>query len=558
MAEAHLRTDLLKNIPELEDNEKLLSDCISICKDYNVSGDNFFWIWESLRYGSSNAALGAERPTFSAASAESVKIKLVDEMKAKRLKEQKEQMNAQRRQLALAHLVRKAPRGSGSDAKLVATAAPSVSFKIPIEDRRTRKYRYMYEKISERSEILDERIDEFGELIREHYNIDDLGDPSATSEEDVVVVGRICNDPDSASASAKLSEGTIFLESSRMMGSGSRVPLRFSSSLKLRGAPQGANSIGLFPGSIVALRGRNGGGGFFAVEEILSLPLPSPSTEPPNHKAFTMAMACGPYTTEVDLEYKYFNALMEKLRSSPPSVLLLLGPFIDAAHPLIKSGEVEEIPAKIFKRRFVEPLEDFLKASPQSLILLEPSIRDILSDHPVYPQCELDSVPFNDPRIKLIPNPSRFTINDVSFGSTSVDVLFHIRNQEYAQRGTVVDPMPPVTPESSGTDPLTNSCRQLLCQRSFYPLFPVPTDLSGEVNLDVSHSDGLRLDQRAHQHAPDVLLLPSKLKQFTKMVDGTWAVNPSFLMKGTYASISVPDTPRSELRRAIRCEIVKL
>lgn len=30
--------------------------------------------------------------------------------------------------------------------------------------------------------VLDERIDEFGELVRGYYNIDDLGDPSSTSE----------------------------------------------------------------------------------------------------------------------------------------------------------------------------------------------------------------------------------------------------------------------------------------------------------------------------------------------------------------------------------------
>lgn len=59
--------------------------------------------------------------------------------------------------------------------------------------------------------------------------------------------------------------------------------------------------------------------------------------------------------------------------------------------------------------------------------------------------------------------------------------------------------------------------RALIICCSFYPLFPVPADLSAEVNLDVTHSDGLRLDQSAHQHAPDVLLLPSKLKQFTKV-----------------------------------------
>lgn len=57
----------------------------------------------------------------------------------------------------------------------------------------------MYEKLSERSEglaaqdrssdiiltlhlVLDDRIDEFAEIIREHYGITDLGDPSAATE----------------------------------------------------------------------------------------------------------------------------------------------------------------------------------------------------------------------------------------------------------------------------------------------------------------------------------------------------------------------------------------
>jgi len=61
------------------------------------------------------------------------------------------------------------------------------------------------------------------------------------------------------------------LESSRMLASGARVPLRFDQSLKIRGGPGGVGSIGLFPGAIVALRGRNGGGGWFLVTEILSV-----------------------------------------------------------------------------------------------------------------------------------------------------------------------------------------------------------------------------------------------------------------------------------------------
>lgn len=35
---------------------------------------------------------------------------------------------------------------------------------------------------SKHSKALDDRIDEFGELIREHYNITELGDPSFSTD----------------------------------------------------------------------------------------------------------------------------------------------------------------------------------------------------------------------------------------------------------------------------------------------------------------------------------------------------------------------------------------
>ena len=60
----------------------------------------------------------------------------------------------------------------------------------------------MYEKVSQRSEgrvsplspvqfsityivaptVLDDKIDEFAELVREHYDLPDLGDPGASTE----------------------------------------------------------------------------------------------------------------------------------------------------------------------------------------------------------------------------------------------------------------------------------------------------------------------------------------------------------------------------------------
>lgn len=56
-----------------------------------------------------------------------------------------------------------------------------------------------------------------------------------------------------------------------MMGSGVRVPLRFDSEVKIRGGAAGAGGIGLFPGAIVALRGKNGAGERFHVDEILAV-----------------------------------------------------------------------------------------------------------------------------------------------------------------------------------------------------------------------------------------------------------------------------------------------
>lgn len=74
-----------------------------------------------------------------------------------------------------------------------------------------------------------------------------------------------------------------------------------------------------------------------------------------------------------------------------------LGPFIDASHPKIKSGDVDFTPKEMFERYFVEGLRSLLASNPDTMILLVPSVKDILSDHPVMPQCELERELFPDP-----------------------------------------------------------------------------------------------------------------------------------------------------------------
>ena len=78
-------------------------------------------------------------------------------------------------------------------------------------------------------------------------------------------------DAESSAGSVKLNEASLMFESSRMMGSGARVQLRFDPNVKVRRGKQGMGGQGLFPGAIVALKGKNGGGGAFLATEILSV-----------------------------------------------------------------------------------------------------------------------------------------------------------------------------------------------------------------------------------------------------------------------------------------------
>lgn len=64
--------------------------------------------------------------------------------------------------------------------------------------------------------------------------------------------------------------------------------------------------------------------------------------------------------------------------------------------------------------------------------------------------------------------------------------------------------------------------RHVLGHRSFYPIFPPPEAHAAEVNLDVTHYPLLKMDGPA----PDVLILPSKLKHFSK-VRGTDRIGPA-------------------------------
>lgn len=114
-----------------------------------------------------------------------------------------------------------------------------------------------------------------------------------------------------------------------------------------------------------------------------------------------------------------------------------------------------------------------------------------------------------------------------------MDVLFHLRREQLALRAEEVESLE-VDGHPPATDMMASLARHILQQRrfvfitslsdflhychvSFYPLFPAPIDLSHEVNLDVSHLEYLALCHEEEASAPDVLVVPSRLKHFSKV-----------------------------------------
>lgn len=118
------------------------------------------------------------------------------------------------------------------------------------------------------------------------------------------------------------------------------------------------------------------------------------------------------------------------------------------------------------------------------------------------------------PRVHCLSNPCTFKINEVVFGVTSTDVLFHISAEE----------------TNSSLEPgsrLRRIAQHMVQQRSYYPLFPPPSTFP--TNLDLKYMGKWQMPC-----TPDVLIVPSRLTCFaTAILESTVFVNPGHLTRGT-------------------------
>lgn len=117
-------------------------------------------------------------------------------------------------------------------------------------------YRFMFEKIKEKSEGIDERIDYIASLIQSHHDIEAFANPGKPSQEAIYAYGLVSSDDGSES---KLNEKSIVLQTSRDLGMGKRVLLDLSR----------VESYSFFPGQVIGVKGTNHHGVRFFVDEVL-------------------------------------------------------------------------------------------------------------------------------------------------------------------------------------------------------------------------------------------------------------------------------------------------
>ncbi|KAL8929066.1 MAG: hypothetical protein Q9172_000609 [Xanthocarpia lactea] len=431
------------------------------------------------------------------------------------------------------------------------------------------RYRPMAMHLSEASEVLDDRIDEFQALIQAHHSLDDsaFGNAAAQGTNQIIAVGRIASD----SSEGKLNAASMVLEMSRRTGAGLRVPLKVDSV-----------SYEFFPGQIVAVRGINASGDYFSVDEVLEIPLLSLAasqqstidsfnerlgvTEDEDHsmpsKALNLIIASGPYTADDNIAFEPLNALCKKAEETCADMLILIGPFLDTEHPLLASGDfdlpddpsIEPDRATLvdaFRLLIAKPLQALAQAIPNITIVCIPSTRDIMNKHVSWPQDNLPGKKLGLPKqAKMVSNPVTVSINEIVVAISAQDILYELRREEL------------VVGNKNGRENnlLARLPRHVIQQRHFFPLYPpVDRTLLPKTGTEEGVAVGLPMDVSYLklgewlEARPDMLIQPSALPQFAKVVENVLVVNPGPLSKrkgaGTFAQMTVYPRKLTEQER---------
>ncbi|XP_006216761.2 DNA polymerase alpha subunit B isoform X1 [Vicugna pacos] len=378
--------------------------------------------------------------------------------------------------------------------------ASNVSLKIlGSPEPLTRSYKLMFQKLLDIREVLTYKIEELGSELKEHYKIEAFTPLLVPAQEPVTLLGQIGCD-----SNGKLNHKSVILEGDREHSSGAQIPVDLSE----------LKEYSLFPGQVVVVEGTNTTGRKLVATRLyegVPLPFHQPTEEAGDSEQIMVLVACGPYTTSDSITFDPLLDLIAVINRDRPDVCILFGPFLDAKHEQVESCLLTSPFEDVFKQCLRTIIEG--TRSSGSHLVFVPSLRDVHHE-PVYPQPPFScpDLPREDKkRVQFVSEPCTLSINEVIFGLTSTDLLFHMGAEEISS--------------SSGTsDRFSRILKHILTQRSYYPLYPPQEDVA----IDYEHLYACA----QLPVTPDVFITPSELRYFVKDVLGCICVNPGRLTKG--------------------------
>lgn len=448
------------------------------------------------------------------------------------------------------------------------------------------KFRTLQMKLLESADMLDDQIDTMAEVYQKQHPSSEthFGNPCVCSQFDILCCGRIVPDSPTYNDKEIMNSSSLFLETSRITGVGQRVALDLTS----------LSGYSLFPGQIVVLKGKNPTGKVFLVNEVVLLPQLGNTVstreelvefnEIQKSLGLKMVIASGPYSNLNKLDYSKFEKFVDKMNNDiRPNVIILNGPFFDLTNKAVEEGDFSDGLLKDLQPRNLEEVFSLLvtpilkKINPETQVILIPSLKDSCVSHCSYPQDAFDRKKLQLPKhIKVFPNPSSFAVNEILVGSSNLDVFKDLRDV-YKETKENVD---------ISSNRFERIINHIFDQKRYYPVMPgsiastqspapaqtqapnkaqsfseLSNGAAGEhlQNIGVGGSSlevpylGLA---EIGDSLPDVMLLPSELKVFAKIVKGVVVINPGQFIRpnrsletedGTYVVMSVaPPRPEHE------------
>ena len=137
----------------------------------------------------------------------------------------------------------------------------------------------------------------------------------------------------------------------------------------------------------------------------------------------------GPYSLDDTLDFEPLEEFLSQASTTGVDAVILMGPFVDAEHPLIRSGQCTKTPQELFDQLVMRLKRCFNGTSTH--VIMVPSVRDIHHAF-VFPQPTLSSE-YGWANLHFAANPATFAINEVVFGVCTMDILMHLTAEEIAR-----------------------------------------------------------------------------------------------------------------------------